>query len=151
MNTPTNSDAATVQPDSFLTLHYRLCDDAGSEYVSTFELSPATLQLGVGQLAEALENCLIGLRIGDHCTFRLDAGLAFGQHNPQLVERIAREALAPEVELKEGALIQFNNPQQSAELAGFLRELTVTTATIDFNHPLASKAIRFEAKIIGIL
>ena len=143
--------ARTVRPDSYLTLHYRLTDEAGNEYVSTFELSPATLQLGWGQFGQALEDCLIGLKAGDRRTFHLEAGTAFGRHNPQLVERISRNTLTPEIELKEGTLIQFSNSQQSAELAGFLRELTATTATIDFNHPLAGKALRFEVEIIGIL
>ena len=48
----------TVGPDSYLTLHYRLADLDGTEYVSTFDLSPATLQMGSGQLAETLEGCL---------------------------------------------------------------------------------------------
>ena len=143
--------ARTVRPDSFLTLHYCLSDEAGNEYVSTFDLSPATLQLGCGQFGQALEDCLVGLNAGDRRTFHLEAGTAFGRHNPQLVERISRNTLAPEIELKEGTLIQFSNSQQSAELAGFLRELTATTATIDFNHPLAGKALRFEVEIIGIL
>ena len=45
---------ATVLADSFLTLHYSLADLDGDEYVSTFGLSPATLQMGSGQLAETL-------------------------------------------------------------------------------------------------
>ena len=143
--------AHTVRPDSYLALHYRLTDEAGSEYVSTFDLSPATFQLGCGQLAETLEKCLIGLKSGERRTFHLDAGAAFGHHNPQLVEPIARSLLPPEIELKEGTPIQFSNPQQNAEVAGFLRELTATTATIDFNHPLAGKALSFEVEIIGIL
>jgi hypothetical protein len=41
--------------DSYLTLHYRLSDLDKTDYVSTFDLSPATLQMGSGQLAETLE------------------------------------------------------------------------------------------------
>jgi hypothetical protein len=65
IDTP-NADATPCRhpprsADSYLTLHYRLADLDGSEYVSTFDLSPATLQMGSGQLAETLESCLIGL------------------------------------------------------------------------------------------
>ena len=49
---------ASVQADSFLTLHYRISTLAGEEFLSTFDMSPATLQMGSGQLAESLEGCL---------------------------------------------------------------------------------------------
>jgi len=142
---------STVQPDSYLTLHYRLSDDAGNEFVSTFDLSPATIQMGSGQLAEPLEQCLVGLSAHQLHVFQLDSSNAFGEYNPQLVERISRNALPPEIELQENSLIEFGAPDGGAGFAGFLRELTETTALFDFNHPLAGKPIRFEVEIIGIM
>jgi FKBP-type peptidyl-prolyl cis-trans isomerase SlpA len=140
----------TVRADSYLTLHYRLSDGAGNEYVSTFDLSPATLQMGCGQLAEPLEKCLIGLPARQRQVIELTCQDAFGEHNPQLVERIARSALPPEIELQENSLIEFGAPDGGG-FAGFLRELDDTHALIDFNHPLAGKSIRFEVEIIGIM
>lgn len=144
-----------VGPDSFLTLHYRLSDHSGQEYVSTFDLSPATIQMGSGQLAEPLEKCLHGLLANHRYEFVLEADDAFGQHNPKLVERIARSALPSDLELKVNSLIEFGIPSGAPDghtgFAGFLRELTETTALFDFNHPLAGQNVRFEVEIIGIL
>jgi FKBP-type peptidyl-prolyl cis-trans isomerase SlpA len=94
--------------------------------------------------------------------FKIDAEDAFGEHNPRLVERISRSALPPELELKENSLVEFAAPAgtmpeipgmegSGAGIAGYLRELTDTTALFDFNHPLAGKPIRFEVEIIGIM
>jgi FKBP-type peptidyl-prolyl cis-trans isomerase SlpA len=147
----------TVQPDSFLTLHYRLSGLDGTEHVSTFDMSPATLQMGGGQLAASLEACLLGLPAGECHVFQLEADDAFGQHNPRLVERIARSALPAGMELKVNSLIEFNAPDSAAipgapgGVAGLLRELTDTTAVFDFNHPLAGQPVRFEVQIVGIL
>lgn len=146
-----NTNNTTVQPDSYLTLHYSLTGEDGTEFVSTFDMSPATLQMGGGQLAESLEQCLLGLSAGDRHAFQLPPEKAFGEHNPRLVERIARTALPPEVELKENSLIEFGSPNGGPGFAGFLRELDETTALFDFNHPLAGQAIRFEVRIIGIM
>ncbi len=150
---------ATVQPDSYLTLHYSLADLEGNEYVSTFDMSPATLQMGGGQLVATLEHCLLGISAGERHVFQIEAVDAFGEHNPRLVERIARSALPPELELKENSLIEFAAPEGSTPtipgtsggIAGYLRELTDTSALFDFNHPLAGKPIRFEVEIIGIM
>ena len=150
----TETTGATVRADSFLTLHYRLCDAAGNEYVSTFDLAPATLQMGSGQLAEALEQRLLGLRVGQHPVFELAHDEAFGAYNPQRVERIARSALPPGIDLAVNTLVEFSAPASASgggQLIGFLRELSETSALFDFNHPLAGKALRFEVDIIAIL
>ncbi|HAY29116.1 MAG TPA: FKBP-type peptidyl-prolyl cis-trans isomerase [Candidatus Accumulibacter phosphatis] len=143
--------AASVGRDSYLTLHYSLADLDGNEYVSTFGLSPATLQMGSGELAETLEDCLLGLGSGERHVFELPASEAFGEHNPRLLERIARRALPPEIELRPNSLIEFSAVDGGSSFAGFLREFDDSSALFDFNHPLAGKPIRFEVEIIAIL
>lgn len=140
----------TVRPDSYLTLHYRITAHDGEEFLSTFDMSPATLQMGSGQLAENLESLLIGLPAREHVVFELEPEQAFGQHNPRLVERIARNALPAGMELQPDSVVEFSAPH-GGTFAGFLRELDDTHALFDFNHPMAGKAIRFEVRIIGIL
>jgi FKBP-type peptidyl-prolyl cis-trans isomerase SlpA len=142
--------SATVRPDSYLTLHYRITTLDGEEFLSTFDMSPATLQMGSGQLAENLENVLLGLNAGEHYVFELEPEQAFGVHNERLVERIARSGLPAGMELKENSVVEFTAPN-GATFAGFLRELAETSALFDFNHPMAGKAIRFEVKIIGVM
>ena len=144
-------DQPTVGRDSYLTLHYSAVLCATSAIASPFDLSPATLQMGSGQLAETLEACLIGLPAGQRQAFELPAEDAFGPHNPRLIERIARSALPADVELRVNSLIEFSSPDGAGNFAGFLRELTETSALFDFNHPLAGKPVRFEVQIIAIM
>lgn len=143
----------TVIPESYLTLHYRIILSDGSEAVSTYDLGPATLQLGAGQLSPSLETCLLGLEEGGEASFDLSPERAFGERNPRLIERIALSALPAELkpeELKENSLVEFTAPN-GAGFSGLLREKTATHGVFDFNHPLAGQSIRFEVKIIGIL
>lgn len=146
----TQKSAAQIQPDSFLTLHYRLTTQDGEDVVSTFDLGPATIQMGHGELNENLEACLVGLVPGEHAVFEVPAEAGFGQHNPGLVQRIARSALPVGQDLKENTLVEFTSPE-GAEFAGFVRALDDTHALMDFNHPLAGKSLRFEVQIIGLL
>jgi len=140
----------TVRSDSYLTLHYRISALDGDEFLSTFDMSPATLQMGSGQLAENLESVLIGLPAHERFVFQLEPKDAFGQHNERLVERIARSGLPADMELKANSVVEFTAPN-GATFAGFLREMDATHGLFDFNHPLAGKAIRFEVEIIGIM
>ncbi len=139
-----------VRSDSFLTLHYRISAIDGEEFLSTFDMSPATLQMGSGQLAENLESVLIGLPAHERFVFQLEPNEAFGQHNDRLVERISRSGLPAEMELKENSVVEFTAPN-GGTFAGFLRQLDPTHALFDFNHPMAGKTIRFEVEIIGIM
>ena len=55
-----------VTQDAYLTLHYRLSGMDGQDIISTFNDSPATLQMGQGQLSPGLEAALLGLQEGSH-------------------------------------------------------------------------------------
>ncbi|CAG9198517.1 FKBP-type peptidyl-prolyl cis-trans isomerase [Burkholderia gladioli] len=147
-------DISEVKPGSHVTLHYRLALADGADIVNTFADKPATLLLGAGQLAPALENILLGLKSGHHSTFRLGAGEAFGPRNPEMIQRVSMKTLRENGMVGEdftpGDLIEFNAPD-GGRYAGVLKEVGETSALFDFNHPLAGQAITFEVKIIGIL
>ena len=83
----------TIQPGSFLTLHYRLAGPDGADVVTTFNDQPATLTLGAGQLAPAFEAKLLGLEEGTRASFTLAPGEAFGERNPEMVQRVGMALL----------------------------------------------------------
>ena len=103
-----------VQPRSFLTLHYRLAGPDGDDLINTFNDKPATLSLGTGELAPAVEARLLGLAEGARATFQLEAGEAFGQRNPELVQRVTRGFLDqlgdPAEQYGVGDVVQFPTP-----------------------------------------
>lgn len=140
----------SVGLDSLVTLHYRIALADGNELISTFGATPATLQMGSGELAPTLELCLAGLPVGERRVFVLGPERAFGNHNPRLVERRERAGLPADLELAEMAFVQFKAPDGSM-YAGMVRELNDDYAVIDFNHPLAGKEIRFEVEVVGVL
>lgn len=145
----------SVRPDSYLTLHYRVSlADGGEDVVSTFGGNPATLQLGVGQLAEPLERCLVGLTEGTSARFDLEPESAFGLRNPELLQKVSRAMLdansGGEKDYTPGDLVEFPAPN-GGSFAGVLKEINGQWALFDFNHPLAGQPIVFEVQIIGIL
>lgn len=143
-----------VEPGSFLTLHYRLCGPGGAAVVDTFADKPATLSLGTGQLAPAMEARLIGLEEGARAVFELGPGEAFGEHNPELVQRVARsllDELGQEEPPAVGDVISFPTPDGRGSFAGLVREADADWLLFDFNHPLAGHAVTFEVQLIGVL
>ncbi|MDY7538516.1 peptidylprolyl isomerase [Undibacterium sp. RTI2.1] len=143
-----------VTSDAYLTLHYRLATLDGENIISTFEESPATLQMGMGQLAPELERALLGLEEGSQITQELAPENAFGPRNPELIQRVSRATLKENSAFGEqyviGDLVEFAAPS-GGRFAGILRSIDAEGALFDFNHPLAGQTVLFETKIIGIL
>ena len=144
-----------IQPGSFLTLHYRLAGPDGVDLVNTFGGKPATLTLGTGQLAPALEQLLLGLEDGAQAGFDVAAGDAFGPRNPELVQRVKRMLLLelgdPDARYEVGDVVQFPTPGGGGRYAGVVREVGPDWLLFDFNHPLAGQAVRFEVQVLGVL
>ena len=139
-----------IKVDSQITLHYRLATGDDVALISTFDGTPATLQLGNGELVPTLEACLVGLPVGEHHTFMLDPDQAFGPHSPELVQRLARADLPADGTIALASMIEFSGPE-GTHITGLVRELDADSAVIDFNHPLAGRDVRFEVEIVGIL
>ena len=150
----------TIQEGSFLTLHYRLAGPDGADVVNTFAGPPATLSLGTGQLAPAMEQRLLGLPEGARQTFSLAAGEAFGERNPEMLQRVKlallRELGDPDADYQVGDVVQFPTPDGSGRYAGVVRERSPALdgdgwLLFDFNHPLAGRPVTFEVQVIGVL
>jgi FKBP-type peptidyl-prolyl cis-trans isomerase SlpA len=144
-----------IHPGSFLTLHYRLAGPDGTDVINTFAEKPATLSLGAGQLAPAMEARLIGLVEGTRQTFELAAGEAFGDRNPELLQRVKLSLLHelgdPDAEYGVGDVVQFPTPDGQGAYAGVVREVGEGWLLFDFNHPLAGHPVRFEVQVLGVL
>ena len=144
-----------IQPGSFLTLHYRLAGPDGAAVVDTFDGKPATLSLGNGELAPAMESRLIGLPEGARQSFDLQAGEAFGQRNPEMLQRVKLSLLQelgdPDAQYAVGDVVQFPTPDGSGSYAGVVREVGPGWLLFDFNHPLAGQPVRLDVHVIGVL
>lgn len=157
MNAPENAtpNPPLVRSDSHLTLHYRISLAInGADVISTFGDRPATLTLGLGQMAESLEQRLLGMSEGQSAAFDLAADEGFGPRNPDLLQRVSRSMLetngAPDTTYHPGEVLDFAAPD-GGRFAGVVKEVDDAGALLDFNHPLAGQPLRFEVNILGVL
>ncbi|WP_367849179.1 peptidylprolyl isomerase [Rhodoferax sp. WC2427] len=148
----------TVQPGSFLTLHYRLGGPTG-DIINTFNDKPATLSLGTGQLSPAVEQRLLGLPEGTRTSFDIPAGEAFGERQPAMQQWVARKLLNqmgdPLEQYHVGDVVQFPTPDGLGSYAGAVQQVgngdSADAVLFDFNHPLAGQPVTFEVQLIGVL
>jgi len=147
-----------VSATSYVTLHYRITlasgPAAGQVFADTFTGRPATLQMGSGQWAPGMEAPLIGQEEGAQAAFELPAADAYGDRNPDLVQKLTRALVeqhaGPDQALTAGDMVEFAAPG-GGSYAGVFKGWDGDHAIFDFNHPLAGTALRLEVDIKGVL
>lgn len=156
--TTADQTAPVVRPDSYLTLHYRIVlasgPAEGSTFADTFDGRPGTLQMGSGQWAPGLEAALLGRAEGERFSVTLPPADAYGDRNPDLIQKVTRSMLAqhagPDATFEPGDLVEFTAPN-GGRYSGVLKQLEPDWALFDFNHPLAGTSLRVDVYILGVL
>ena len=116
-----------------------------SSYGKLFEF-----QLGTDVFSKKFESELIGLEIGSHKKVLLQPEDAFGERHPAMVYQMPLNKFPKEISVDQGAIISFTQPNGS-EMPGVIREVSLTEATVDFNHPLSGKILMIEVDIKDII
>lgn len=142
-------NALAIGPNTRVTLHFALRLPSGEVLDSTFEGKPATFTFGDGNLPAGFEACLLGLVEGAAETFEVAPENAFGQPNPNNIQRFPRDTFGPELALEPGLVLSFADAARS-ELPGVVAALEGDEVVVDFNHPLAGRTVTFEVSVITV-
>ena len=96
---------------------------------------------------------MIGLRVGDKKSFRLETEDAFGAPLEGNIMQFPKSQFAQmdsdDLELEVGGIIEFDSANGEV-LIGVIKNLTNALVTVDFNHPLAGQALDFEVEVLSI-
>ena len=142
------NDETRIEDGSKVQLHFSVAIENGVEIDNTRSRNePVSLVIGDGNLLPGFEKALFGLRAGDRRTVSLPPGDAFGEWNPENVQRFdtVKFEQRPEV----GHMIEFED-KAKASLFGVVMSVEDDITEIDFNHPLAGKNITFAVEIFKV-
>ena len=142
------NDETRIEEGSKVQLHFSVAIENGVEIDNTRSRDePVSLVIGDGNLLPGFEKALFGLRAGDRRTVSLPPGDAFGEWNPENVQRFdtVKFEQRPEV----GHMIEFED-KAKASLFGVVMSVEDDITEIDFNHPLVGKNITFAVEIFKV-
>lgn len=109
---------------------------------------PAKIIMGDQSISPAFEENLLGLKEGESKEFTLKSVDAFGDKNPDNIHYVDITKFDSETPAKVGNIITFTQP--GGELPGMITEVSGSSVTVDFNHPLAGQAVTFVIDVIEI-
>ncbi len=109
---------------------------------------PLTYVHGSNQIIPGLEKEIEGLEKGDERKVEVKPEEGYGPTIPEAVIEVEKTQLPQELQ-QTGARVQSQSPDGQT-LRGRVTELKESTATIDFNHPLAGETLYFDVKVVDV-
>lgn len=142
------SREARVAPGGAVTLEYEL-SSGGAVIESSAGREPLVVTQGDGNLPGPVDEALVGLRAGEVKILELTPDQGFGPVDPAKIRAIPLERFgAMAADLKPGKIVAGASGSKAAE--GKVVKIEDGMATLDFNHPLAGKALRYRIKVLAV-
>jgi len=117
----------------------------GTEFDSSIGRRPLEFVAGSGQMIKGFDSAVIGMALNEEKTVTLAPKDAYGEADPEKVVEIAKENIEGAESLQVGMTVT-----SSQGINGVVKEIKQGSIVIDFNHPLAGKALTFWIKMVKI-
>lgn len=138
----------TIQDDVIVTLNYTVKVDG--EVVDTSEgHEPIEFIQGMGHVIDGLESNLYGMAAGESKQFTIDPQQGYGEQDPDAIAEIPRAEFPPDIPLEPGVELVLKD-EEGDEMEAHIVGVGEEKVIVDFNHPLAGKAMDFTVEVIAL-
>lgn len=136
---------STVKPGDSVRVHYEGRLEDGQVFDSSAGRDPIEFSAGSPQLIPGFANGVIGMAVGEKKTLTLPPTEAYGEHDPNMVQRADLDVLPEGVQV--GDRLQAQSGEHVIQV--LVTGLDEAGATLDGNHPLAGKTLIFNIELAG--
>ena len=138
-----------IAENSVVSIEYELVEAGQSEVIDSNKgQAPLEFITGKNHIIPGLESQLMTLAKGESSDIKVEASDAYGEMNPEAVETLPREQFA-DLELANGLQL-YGQGENGETVAVTVKEFDDKTVTIDYNHPLAGKALMFSVTVMDV-
>lgn len=138
-----------ISPDSVVSIHYTLTNDAGTVIDSSAGMEPLVYLHGAGNIIPGLENALLGKSAGDRLNVRVTPEEGYGEVMLELIQQVPMEMFQGSDTIEVGMTFQ------AQDQSGYMQRVEVTAVngnlvSIDANHPLAGQHLTFDVTVVDV-
>lgn len=136
-----------ITKDSVVSITYQLANSEGEVLEQTDE-PISYLHGGYDNIFPTVEEQLHGRSVGESLTVILEPEFAFGEYDAELVRVEPKDRFPPDVKVG----MQFEGESDDGEdmLLYTVKEVTDDTVTVNGNHELAGKTLKFTCTITEV-
>ncbi len=139
----------TIAQHKVVTIHYKVTDvDSGEVIDSSEGGAPMTYMHGAQNIIPGLEAALEGKAVGDELEVTIAPADAYGEYSEERVQQVPVEAFQGVEKVEPG--MAFTAQTEHGPVNLIVTEVEETMVTVDANHPLAGKSLKFEVTIDSI-
>jgi len=108
---------------------------------------PLEFEVGDGKIIKGFDQAVIGMEKGQEKEITVKPAEGYGDPNPELLKKFPKEKLPKDPEPKQGMYLTLST-QDGKQIPARIKEVGDNDVTIDLNHPLAGKTLKFKIKIL---
>ncbi len=138
---------ATVQEGMFVRFNYMLTLDDGEEIDRSPEGQPLGYVHGTGSIIPGLEKALEGMTPGEEKSVMVPAAEAYGELEPDMIERLPRSLFPEDVEVGMGFRMRNEAGQV---LTIYVESISDEEVEVNLSHPLAGKDLYFAVQVAEV-
>lgn len=138
---------AMAKDGNTVKVHYTGKLDDGTIFDTSVEREPLEFTIGAGQIIPGFEEAVRRMQVGQVKTVTIPADEAYGPHNEDMVLVVERDKLPENLNPVVGQRLQKQQENGNMDVV-VVTDFSDTTITLDANHPLAGKALKFEIELV---
>ncbi len=144
-----------IEKNRLAKVYYKLYDNSDQSIIEEISKDkPVVFRFGVGHLFPEFEQQLTGLQAGDTFDVTIASENAFGPIDTYAIFDIPKDTFAIDGEVDEGFFLPGKkvsmHDNDGNQHVGRMVKILDDVVTIDFNHPLAGKDIRYKGTILEV-
>lgn len=136
-----------VSKNKYVEFTYSINEENG-EMIEQIKMPVGYVFGGAQQMFDKVEAVLEGMQSGEKAFVELDAGEAYGEHDPALIFTDDLSNVPPQFQ-KIGAQVEMQNEGGESKVFT-VSAIDEKTITVDGNHPMAGKKTLFNLTIVSI-
>ncbi len=137
-----------IGKNAVVSIHYTLKNDDGQVMDSSEGRDPLSYLHGANNLIPGLEKELEGKSAGQNFTASIDPAEAYGESNPELVQKISKEMFQGVEQIEPGMAFTAQGPQGQQQVV--VTAVEGDEVTVDANHPMAGKTLHFDVEVVDV-
>lgn len=135
-----------IENNCIVSISFRLTNIDGELLDGSAEGQPLVYLHGSPSILPTLADALTGKSAGDEFDVTIEPEFGFGEHSPDLIQRLPLDGAPHDFSPVLGMQIQAKSPL-GAEQTGLITDIDEDVLTIDFNHPLAGMTLHFRGTV----
>jgi FKBP-type peptidyl-prolyl cis-trans isomerase 2 len=108
---------------------------------------PLEFTIGAKQVVPGFEAAIVGMAKDEEKEITLQPKDAYGDVNPEMMRAVPKEQLPKDQEVKPGMMLAIGLPD-GKQIPAKIAAVNDKEVTIDLNHPLAGKVLKFKVKVV---